>query len=188
MNIYQLQANRRSIRKYKDTPIDYNLLEKFVEFARLTASGMNLQPIRYYIAKEKNIIDNIFKHLKWAGYLKGAHSPSFDERPRAYILFLYDSEVAKNPIWDIGAASHAIQLMAQFEQIGSCCLRSINRAEILDICDIDKKYTLDSVLALGYPDESPVVEKVIKGDIKYFLDEEKTLHVPKLSLEEVLIK
>ncbi len=65
---------------------------------------------------------------------------------------------------------------------------AIDRQEILNICNIDKRYSLDSLLSLGYPDESPVVEKVVDGDIKYYQDKEKTLHVPKLSLQEVLIK
>lgn len=188
MDIYELQSTRRSIRKFYNKSVPYEVLEKFVELARLSSSAMNLQPIRYYIAHDEKIVDEIFKHVKWAGYLKGAHSPSFDERPRAYILFLYDEKVSKNPRWDVGAASHAIQLMAVHENLGSCWMGAINRGEILNICNIDKKYSLDSLLAIGYPAESPVIEKAIDGDIKYYQDNKKTLHVPKLSLEDVLIK
>lgn len=188
MDIYQLQSDRRTIRKFTERPIKYDILEKFVCHARLSSSAMNIQPIRYYIAHEKDIVDEIFKHVKWAGYLKGAHSPTFDERPRAYILFLYDEKVIKNPRWDIGAASHAIQLMAQHEGIGTCWMGAIDRMKILDICTVDKKYSLDTLLSLGYPAESPVTQNAVDGDIKYYLDENKKLHVPKLSPDEVLIK
>jgi len=188
MDIYTLQKNRRTIRKFTDTPIKYEILEKFVDYARLSSSAMNIQPIRYYIACETEIVDAIFKHTRWAGYLKGAHSPSFEERPRAYILFLFEESISKNPRWDIGAASHAIQLMAQNEGVGTCWMGAIDRKDILDICKIDSKYSLDSLLSLGYPAESPVVEKVVNDDIKYYLDENKKLHVPKRSLDEVLIK
>lgn len=187
MDIYTLQSSRRTIRKFSNQPIKYELLEKFVDNARLSSSAMNIQPIRYYIVHESEMVDTIFKHTKWAGYLKGAHSPSFNERPRAYILFLYDESVSKNPKWDIGAASHAIQLMALNEGIGTCWMGAIDRKDILDICNVDKKYSLDSLLSLGYPAENPVAEDAVNGDIKYYLDENKRLHVPKRSLQEVLI-
>ena len=188
MDIYQLQHSRRTIRKFQDKAIDYKILEKFVDYSRLSSSAMNLQPIRYYIAHEGKIAEQIFKHTRWAGFLKGSHSPSFDERPRAYILFLYDSEISKSPRGDIGAASHAIQLMALNEGIGSCWMGAIDRDEILKICNIDKRFSLDSLLSLGYPAENPVAEVVADGNTKYYLDENNILHVPKLSLQDVLIK
>ena len=188
MDIYELQSKRRTIRKFADRQIDRSLLEKFVEHSRLSASGRNLQPIRYYIASKDELVEEIFKYVSWAGYLKGAHSPSFEERPRAYILFLYNEQIINNPRWDIGAASHAIQLMAQYEGIGTCWMGAIQRDKILKACNISNEYSLDSLLALGYPAESPVTDDVCDGDIKYYLDENGILHVPKLSLDEVLIK
>ena len=188
MNIYELQKQRRSIRKFTDKSVDCELLKKFVSYARLSASAMNMQPLRYYIACDGSITDLIFPHVRWAGYLKGAHSPSFDERPSAYILFLYDKNLSSAPRWDIGAASHAIQLMAQYEGLGTCWMGAIDRNEIIDICNIPGNYSLDSLLAIGYPAESPVTEQVKEGDIKYYLDDDKVLHVPKLSVEEIIIK
>jgi len=188
MDIYELQEKRRSIRKFTDQPVDYELLKKFVSYARLSASAKNLQPIRYYIACGGKIADDIFQHVSWAGYLKGAHSPSFEQRPRAYIMFLYDKDIAAAPRWDIGASSHAIQLMAQYEGLGTCWMGAINRSKITELCKISDAYTLDSLLAIGYPGESPVTESVDDGDIKYYLDDEKVLHVPKLSIDDIIIK
>ncbi|MEX1376610.1 MAG: nitroreductase family protein [Eubacteriales bacterium] len=188
MDIYELQAHRRTIRKFLNKPIDYDILKKFVEYARLSASARNLQPVRYYISNIDEITNEIFKNVSWAGYLKGAHSPSFNEQPKAYILFLYDKSETENPRWDIGAASHAIQLMAENEGMGTCWMGAIKRENILKICNIDSRYTLDSLLAIGYPAENPVIDEMVDGDFKYFLDEKKTLHVPKLSLDDVLIK
>lgn len=38
MNIYELQKTRRSIRKFSDEKIEYKLLEKFIDYARLSSS------------------------------------------------------------------------------------------------------------------------------------------------------
>jgi len=42
------------------------------------------------------------------------------------------------------------------------------------------------VVALGYPAENPVVETVKDGDIKYWLDENGVLHVPKRDLKDIV--
>jgi hypothetical protein len=42
------------------------------------------------------------------------------------------------------------------------------------------------VVALGYPAENPVVDKMKDGDIKYWLDENEVLHVPKRKLKDII--
>jgi len=42
------------------------------------------------------------------------------------------------------------------------------------------------VVALGYPVENPVVDKMKDGDIKYWLDENGVLHVPKRKLKDIV--
>ena len=51
--------------------------------------------------------------------------------------------------------------------------------------DIPKKYRIDSVIALGFPDESPVLEEVTDS-IKYWKDEQGVLHVPKRKLSDIV--
>ena len=43
-----------------------------------------------------------------------------------------------------------------------------------------------SVVALGYPVENPVVDKMKDEDIRYWLDESGVLHVLKRDLEDVV--
>jgi hypothetical protein len=44
---------------------------------------------------------------------------------------------------------------------------------------------VDCVLALGYPDENPVVEE-LRGSVKYWKDKEAVLHVPKRNLKDII--
>ena len=50
---------------------------------------------------------------------------------------------------------------------------------------IPENYKVDSVLALGYPDEKPRTEKM-KDSVKYWKDNKGQLHVPKRRLDDVL--
>lgn len=44
MNLYETIIKRRSIRRFKDMPVPYEVLEKCVNAARLAPSAANLQP------------------------------------------------------------------------------------------------------------------------------------------------
>lgn len=55
---------RRSIRKYKSDEIPEQYIDKILEAARLAPSGLNLQPWRYVVVKEKDIINCIAKLIQ----------------------------------------------------------------------------------------------------------------------------
>jgi hypothetical protein len=53
---------------------------------------------------------------------------------------------------------------------------------------IPKKYQIPLIIALGKPKENIIIEEVdSSGDIIYWRDEKMTHHVPKRSLDELII-
>jgi len=62
---------------------------------------------------------------------------------------------------------------------------SVDRERLKNILKIPDGYKIDSVIALGYPAEHPVVES-FEGSVKYWKDENETLHVPKRRLKDVV--
>ena len=145
MNVYELMESRRTIRKFEQREIPHELLVKFVEYARLAPTGYNSQPIKFAII-EGDMAAEVFPHTHWAGALKGKGSPTVDEKPMAFILILVDKNVTKNiPEHDTGAAAQSIQLMAKSEGIGACWMGSIDRAKILETCNVPDDYMLDTL-------------------------------------------
>ena len=61
----------------------------------------------------------------------------------------------------------------------------MQREALADILGVPGEYRIDSVIALGFADEEPVVEDCTGDSIKYYLDEDDRLHVPKRPLKEV---
>jgi len=55
----------------------------------------------------------------------------------------------------------------------------------MEILNVPSGYTIALVVALGYPNESPIAEE-FSGSIKYWQDESNILHVPKRKLEDIL--
>ncbi len=178
MTVQEAIFARRTIRKFRQTPIPMDILVKLCEAGRVAPSGANLQPVKFKIIVGDDC-EKVFPHTRWAGYLSDG-APKDGEKPTAYILLLADTEIRNNGWeYDIGAAAQNIQLAAWAEGIGACWMGSIDREKILEIGKIDPdRYVLSTLLALGYRGEESVSEDYIDS-VKYYYDENSTLHVPK---------
>ena len=67
-------------------------------------------------------------------------------------------------------------------------IASINKNGLREALKIPEKFEIVLVIALGQPKEKVVIESVgNEGDIKYWRDTEGVHHVPKRSLDELII-
>ncbi len=185
MEVYDAILSRRSIRRFAQQPVPREILEKMVNAARLAPSAANLQPVEYIVVDDKETCSQLFQTIGWAGYLKPSWSPSKEERPTAYIVLLVCNEQNDYALRDVSFVAAHIVLTAEEEQVGSCILCKIDKKRIKEILHVPDNRMVDSVVALGYKAEHPVVEE-LTDSVKYWRDEHDVLHVPKRSLEDVL--
>jgi len=183
--IYEKIVERRTIRKYTKESVPNDVLEKCVDAARLSPSGMNRQPLKYIIVNDEKLLVEVFSTTSWAGYLPD-YEPSEEEMPRAYIMVLLDKEIRKNYGHDAGIAVMSISMVAYEEGLGSCVLGAIERAKLRRVLNIPDNLEMVLAVALGHPAESPIVDKAKNGDIKYWLDNNNVLHVPKRELKDIV--
>jgi len=189
MNMRDLILKTRSYRRfYQDESISMETLKDLVNLARLSASGGNYQPLKYYLScdKEKNAL--IFSTLGWAAYLKDWPGPPEGERPAGYIIILGDKNIRESTGCDHGIAAQSIMLGATEQGLGGCIIASIKKDALRKAFNLSMQYDVLLVLALGKPRETVKIEALQEGgDIKYWRDEDETHHVPKRSLEEIVI-
>jgi len=165
------------------------VLIDLIELARLTPSGGNLQYLKYILSNKPKLNSKIFPCLGWARYLKDWDGPKEGERPAAYIVVLGDSSIEKGSLFDPGIASQTILLGAVEKGFGGCMIGNVNRNKLRNNLGIDNKYEILLVIALGKPNEEVIIEKVGQdNDIKYWRDDKKCHHVPKRSLEDIIIR
>lgn len=189
MNIYELIKSRRTIRKFKQIPIDDSMLKRFIDAARVAPSGANLQPLKYVVVNSQEMTEKIFPLVKWAAYLAPDYTPQETERPTAYIAVFGDTSIKKSSFeTDMGAAVENIILTALSEGVGACWMGAIDYKKITALLNPGKNLELLCVIALGYPDETPKEAELKDNNIKYFLDDSNVLNVPKRSIEEILLK
>jgi len=182
-----IRQNRSYRRFHQDVPVRIETLRALVNLARMSASGANLQPLKYVLCSDRETNARIFPHTRWAGYLKDWGGPMEGERPAAYIVILGDTEIRKSFGCDHGIAAQSIMLGATERGLGGCIIASIDRDALRQTLDIPEQHEILLVLALGKPNETVVLEEVgPDGDIKYYRDDEDVHHVPKRSLDELI--
>lgn len=186
MSLYDLIVSRRSIRQFKPEPISLDILKDIANAGRLAPSAANRQPLELVLVEEEGIRNELFPCLKWAGYIAPEGNPEPGQEPRAYIVVLVNSKIREKGFeWDVGAAAENMILAAWDKGIGSCWIISVERDRLRDLLQVPELYRIDSVLALGYPAEAPLIEDM-KDSVEYWKDDQGRLHVPKRRLEEVI--
>jgi nitroreductase len=139
------------------------------------------------IVNEKTQVERVFEQLAWGAYVQPRRNPPAGRRPVAYIVVLINSEreLGRFGVVDAAAAIENILLASWSKGIGSCWLASVKRERMVDILNIPAKYRIDSVVALGYPDETPLLEECAGEAVEYYLDDDDRLHVPKRLLKDI---
>ncbi len=184
-----VRKNRSYRRFFQDVSIDVDTLRQLVDLGRLSASGRNRQPLKYILSSnaQKNAL--IFRHLGWAAELKDWPGPDEGERPSAYVVILGDREVHPSAGCDHCIAAQSIMLGAAERGLGGCMIRGIAREGLRQDLEIPERYEILLVLALGKPKETVVIDSLgSDGDTRYWRDADGVHHVPKRSLEDIILE
>ena len=189
MILEQLIRQNRSYRRfYQDYHIAKGNLKYFINLARFSPSAKNLQPLKYIISNETESNEHIFQCLSWAGYLKDWNGPIEGEKPSAYIIMLADTQIEKRIDCDHGIAAQSILLGAVEKGFGGCIIASVDKKTLRKTFEIDQRYEILLVLALGKPRETVVLNDISENnDIKYWRDDNHVHHVPKRRLDEIIL-
>jgi nitroreductase len=163
-------------------------LRDWVDLARNSASARNAQPLKYCLSAGEPLNMRIFEYLAWAGYLTDWPGPKEGERPSAYIVMLRDTTISGNYLCDDGIATQSILLGATEAGFGGCIIHAVNRSKIHELLKLPENLEIVQVLALGKPKETVVLDVIKEGEIKYWRDENQVHHVPKRTLEEIIVK
>ncbi len=146
---YELIKSRKSTRHFKNQDVKLEIIYQIIEAARWAPSGLNNQPWKFIIVKNKDIKEKIgnLSHYKRI----------FLEAP-VLIPFFIDTDLIyhrEKDIMGIGAAVENILLATESLGLGAVWLGEIIKAreEVETILETPSNLELLGVVALGYPEE-----------------------------------
>ena len=195
MEVYQAVTKRRSIRAYKDTMVPYDVLEKCVAAARLAPTAMNRQLCEYIIVDDEALVSQVVTTVgSWGGKVSPGEESLKRRIPKAYVVILMNKLLEaklggseRTVRYDAGMAAENMILVALEEGLGSCAMTSFKAEKLKIVLNIPDDYEIAMVVALGYPDENPVLE-VATGSWQRWVDSEGVRHVPKRKVEDIVYR
>ncbi len=144
-----LIKTRRSIRTFTDNVVADDLIEQILDAGRFAPSGMNNQPWRFAVIRDKNLKDMVSGLTRYSKTIKGAD---------VLIAVFLDTETSYHHTKDVQAVGACIQNMLL--AIHSLGLGGVWLGEILKsekefkiILEAPGPFELMAVIALGYPAE-----------------------------------
>ena len=187
-----LVLKNRSYRGYDESlQVSREELAQLVDLTRYTASSVNMQPLKYYLACTKEEVEQIVSITKWAAALSKLHLPHPGTYPAAFIVICQDLKISSStPTFqrDVGIVAQTILLGATEKGLGGCMIGNFKRKELRDLLHLDDTIEPQLVLAIGKPAEKVVLTSVKEdGKTAYYRDEEGIHYVPKRSLEDILL-
>ena len=156
MDIFQVFRDRRSIRKYKDTPVEREMIEQVLDAARLAPSWKNLQCWRFLI-----LTDPARKEALLSAFAEdNPGRKAFLQAPVAIVICgdPAESDVSHGVDYYVADAAIAFEhicLAAHAVGLGTCWMGLFDEADMKAKLGIPDHMRVVGVTPLGYPDQEP---------------------------------
>ncbi|HEY0654391.1 MAG TPA: nitroreductase [Chryseosolibacter sp.] len=177
-NIMQIIYGRRAVRKYKGRPVEKNLIEQIVDAGRMAPSGMNLQPWKFYVVTEGDLIQqmddqirvvvaDVYKMPEMVEFLK-TNNPIFHGAP--VVIFITAPKANEWAALDIGMCAQNMMLAAKAAGLDTCPIglgKFIERTTLFSQLGVQATDHVLLSLSLGYGDEKPLLHDRKKDNLFY---------------------
>jgi nitroreductase len=152
--VFSLLQKRRSIRKFKQIPVENDKIEILKEALLRSPSSRSLNPWEFIIVTDKDLLYKL-SEAKPHGSLFLKNAP---------LGIVVCSDPRKSDVWieDCSIASIVVQLAAESLKLGSCWIQIRERmysnsesseSYIQKILHIPSYIKIESIIAIGYPAE-----------------------------------
>lgn len=156
MDIFQVISDRRSIRKYKDTPVEREKIDLVLDAARLAPSWKNMQCWRFLVLTDANKRAKLLEAFPDGNPGKKAiamapvvivacGNPAESDVENSIDYFVADVSIAFEHLC---LAAHALGL-------GTCWMGWYDEARVKSSLGIPDSIRIVGMTPLGYPDQEP---------------------------------
>lgn len=146
----ELLKSRRSIRKYKDKPVEEEKIERCLEAARWAPSASNRQPWEFLIVRDEDIRKRLSEIHPYAKFVA--------ESPVVFVPLTNPELHSKYHMSDTALATLQYMLEAHSLGLGTCWAGVIGSSiedEIKELLEVTDDLHVLAIVATGYPDEEP---------------------------------
>lgn len=190
--IKDLIKKNRSVRGYDNSrDVTIEELREMVDCARLSASSVNMQPLKYILVNTVDGKARVLKQVSFAAKLSTLKLPHRGSEPMAYIVICQDEQISKSEtgfLRDVGIVAQSITLAATELGLGACMLGYFSPDKLRQALDLSENLKPLLVISLGKSVEDIRIVEIEEGEsTDYYRDEAGIHYVPKRILDDVII-
>ncbi len=154
MDFYDAAHARRSIRRYKDTPVEREKIDRILDAAHKAPSWNNRQCWRFVLVSDKEL------RFMLGEQVDNPSAECYEKAPYTIVLCAdpTDSGVIGGKEYylaDCGAAMENVLLAAAAEGLGACFVGNFSEYAVRAILHIPADVRVVALSPIGYPDEAP---------------------------------
>jgi Nitroreductase len=186
-SIDKILEKNRSYRGYdKSFEIKTEMLERIVKTNTKIASAMNQQVLRFKLVTKNTGAEKVLQNIKLGGALPELHLPLTGSEPEAFIIVC--STIPENKFVDIdlGISAQSMLLKAVEMGLNGIIICAFNKDNII------KEFELPieplAIIAIGKGNEKIELVPISENDKHAYYRKKGTHYVPKIKIEDLIIK
>ena len=156
MDIFQVFRDRRSIRKYKDTPVEQEKITQILDAARLAPSWKNMQCWRFLVLTDADKRGSLLEAFP-------PDNPGAKAIAAAPVVIVVCGNPAESDVEngidyfvaDVSIAFEHLCLAAHALGLGTCWMGWYNENMVKRTLGIPDDIRIVGITPLGYPDQEP---------------------------------
>ena len=152
MNVMEAIKSRRSIRSYKDKPVEDEKLKAVLEAARLSPSASNRQERKFIVITDKAMRDKLIDIANGQQFV--GQAPVVIVACATLASHIMPCGEPSYPV-DTAIAVDHITLAAVEQGLGTCWIGAFKQDEVKKLLGIPENVRVVALLPLGYPDGIP---------------------------------
>lgn len=185
VSLASLLAKNRSTRGFDTSfKVRKDQLVSLVEAARLAPSAMNQQVLRYRLVTEEEA-HLLLPHIRMGAALPELKLPLEGTEPNAFVVICTDKE-SRYVDMDMGIATQTMLLRAVEMGLNGICIAAFDHEAVREALHLPLAPQL--ILAIGRSAERIEVVDIAEGESTTYYRKNGTHFVPKVKVEDLIIK
>ena len=182
----RLLAKNRSHRAYDPSfVVREDQLRRIIEVNTRTPSARNQQVLRFRAVLSDEAA-KVLPHVRMGGALPELHLPTAGTEPNAYIIVCATVPETREVSIDLGISVQSMLLQATEIGLNGLCIAAFNREAVKEALALPYEPLL--VVAIGRGMDRIELTEISSADDHRYYRHEGTHYVPKVALDELIIK
>jgi len=171
METQECIKTRRSIRKYKDKPVDWDKITGILDAGKFAPSAGNIQNWKFIVVRKEEVIKKL---------AQAAFDQDWMEDAPVHIIVAAEPKKAERfygargerlyTIQSCAAAVENMLLAANELGLGSCWVGAFDESKVKRALNMPEDAVPQAIITIGYADEKPEMPSKVELEHQIYLD------------------